>query len=251
MAGIPITILLVGETLQPETVALRDLLSVLEDLDQLITRASRHADQAAKASNLTLARIERGSIAITLDGDASHVQGIAFLVETIAKDDPRAPQWLRRHARSLWRFAVHNDCEIRIAARDFVASTAFLGPHREPLRPPQISGETTMVATVLRAGGRRPPTAQLQLVDGTKTTIALADEAMARQLGERLYETVALEGQAVWNAMDWSLDFFTATRVSEYQAASVASTFAALAELAGSRWDDVDPATYVRSLRED
>lgn len=74
---------------------------------------------------------------------------------------------------------------------------------------------------------------------------------MAEALGERLYQTVSLEGQAVWDTTDWSLDSFKAAKICDYAETSLASTFAALAELSGGRWDDVNPDEYLRSLRDD
>lgn len=117
------------------------------------------------------------------------------------------------------------------------------------------SGTTTLYAKVLAVG---PATASVRLHGGNVLWITLA-AGVADALAGRVGQTVGFVGTATWNAETRAVVSFEADRLSPYRDRDPGmdrprtniEAFAALAEAAGSRWDDVDPDEFVRDLRAD
>ncbi len=78
-----------------------------------------------------------------------------------------------------------------------------------------------------------------------------ASRELVKELGDRVYETVALEGEAVWDPETWELVDFRATRVLPYKPNDLLAAFRELAAATGGAWDGVDAAEYVRKARSE
>jgi hypothetical protein len=125
---------------------------------------------------------------------------------------------------------------------------------KHPVPPPsapkfKVDGVTTAWGYLLQAGGKKPRVALL-FPDGEKV-ILTADEVIAKELGQRLYEDVGIEGVATWSVPGWRMVSFRATRVLDYQPqrTDLVQTFKDLAQASEGRWNDVDAESYVRELR--
>jgi len=116
-----------------------------------------------------------------------------------------------------------------------------------PVRP-RVRGETVIYGKVERVGGVEPKV-RLRLADGDGLSCRLS-EALARQLGGRLYEEVGLKGTATWDAGDYALLYFHADELTRYEPAGVKVGFAELKAVAGPHYANVeDVVSYVRELR--
>jgi hypothetical protein len=74
---------------------------------------------------------------------------------------------------------------------------------------------------------------------------------LVKELGDRLYETVALEGEAVWDPESWEITEFRAVRVLPYRSGDVMAAFRELATVSANVWDGVDADEYVRKSRSE
>ena len=90
-------------------------------------------------------------------------------------------------------------------------------------------------------------------------TIRLKTQDLAKRLGERLYQTVGLRGEAIWSSGEKrTLEKFRADELTNYtdrdtpdRKRSIVESFEALAKAAGNRWDNVDPDEYIAEQRRD
>lgn len=117
---------------------------------------------------------------------------------------------------------------------------------------PEIEGETSLLAYIIRVGGENPPTATIR-VDNARLTVPIVSQEVAEKLGPSLYRFVELHGKATWRASDWELTDFRILDVGPYRE-DKSNPRAALDELAAasdSIWDSIDPNEFVRELRED
>jgi hypothetical protein len=113
-----------------------------------------------------------------------------------------------------------------------------------------IGGDTTIYGEVIRVGGREPK-AMVETVDGTTVYCDIANEDLAREVGEHLYLMTKLDGTAKWDARSLNLEEFKITKVSEFGRIGIVETFGELSKLVGQYYADVtDVESYIASIRE-
>ncbi|MBI5153624.1 hypothetical protein HZA57_00170 [Candidatus Poribacteria bacterium] len=88
---------------------------------------------------------------------------------------------------------------------------------------------------------------ELQL--GGQLIQAEATEALARELGAHLYEEVAVEGEATWNARTWEIENFRVLGVHPFAPSDPVSAFEQLQQASAGTWDRVDAREYVNAVR--
>ncbi len=66
-----------------------------------------------------------------------------------------------------------------------------------------------------------------------------------------MYETIALEGEAVWDPDTWEIIEFRATRMLPYRPKDPLAAFRELAAASGGAWDGIDADEYVRGIRSE
>ena len=121
---------------------------------------------------------------------------------------------------------------------------------RSPDELPVITGATSLRARVIRSGGATPR-AELRVPNRSSLLYVDVTEADAKFLGQRLYETVVLEGVAKWDPETWAVIEFSVTRVTEYRPTRANDAFKALAEASGRAWADVDAEEFVKRVRSE
>lgn len=113
-----------------------------------------------------------------------------------------------------------------------------------------ITGSTSIRARVIRAGGATPR-AELRVPNRSSLLYVDVTETDAKFLGQRLYETVVLEGVAKWDPETWAVLEFSVTRVTDYRTTRVSDAFKALADVSGKAWADVDAEDFVKRVRSE
>ncbi|MBH8556721.1 hypothetical protein [Hymenobacter negativus] len=104
----------------------------------------------------------------------------------------------------------------------------------------RIIGETVLYGEIKRVGGKSP-TARVELDNGSIITCNVISQALAKQLGAKLYSNVALKGMASWSTYDNELLDFTIESLIHYAPpATNKEAFAGLSALLGHHWDAVD-----------
>ena len=112
----------------------------------------------------------------------------------------------------------------------------------------RLSGETTVYGRVVRVGGK-DPRAMVELLNG-QIVYCDTNEAIARELGSRLYTNVGLFGVARWDAESLKLEQFTINDVTPYEELPLEDAMNQLAKAVGMYYSDVtDVEKYISDIR--
>lgn len=116
--------------------------------------------------------------------------------------------------------------------------------------PAELKGGTTVLGRCLRVGGVTPK-AEIRLSKSERLLYIYVSEEIAKELGKRLYEEVALEGKATWRTDTWEVVRFEVTSVTSFRRTDPHLAIRELAEAAKGQWDKVDAMSFVRGIRGD
>jgi len=114
-----------------------------------------------------------------------------------------------------------------------------------------ISGETTIVGRVLRAGGATDMKCFLRIPGRRKGLYCnVKNKKLVQRLGQHLYETIAAVGTAVWIHSSWRIYEFTINDFTQPTLGDAGEAIEQLRDAGLSAWDEIDdPETFVRELR--
>jgi len=100
-----------------------------------------------------------------------------------------------------------------------------------------VTGTTTIVGEVQRVGGATKPRCMVRVLNQRSAVYCTISVEQARQLAARLYETVALEGRAVWLKSTRDILEFDVTTVLPYARSSFKEVRRQLRSAGANRWD--------------
>jgi hypothetical protein len=242
---------------RPNEVDIEELSVVLEDLHKAISSCiSPPGKESANdfAARVSLVGIVDGSDGLVLEVQPRAVNALGQINRALStrsySDLPRSAhealfrvnQYL---VRRKWGLRMRRNTALGIVPIDVITADHVLPPAERAT----ISGGTTLLARCLRVGGATTPRAELRL-SNKKLLHVEVNEAVARELGKRLYDQVVLSGEAVWDARDGELKEFRVTDVSTFRAVPIDVAFRELAAAADGRWNDVDANLFVKQVRE-
>ncbi len=245
---------IIGDTVLPQTVKSSDLAVLITNWEEAITRTVQSKFPIVFDPNdavVSLVGIDEGSDRLTFSVLTIALQAVSFISNTIAarryEDIPVPAQKAifeisKQASRKEWAVEIVADEQLQI--REAVISDDNPVP---PPSPPKATGTTTITGWLLRIGGAKPK-AEIRLTDGELILIDVTS-TMAKQLGDRLYEEVSIEGEATWVVHDWKIVEFKAKRITEYRPSSVIAAFKELAEASDGTWENIDVEAYVGQLR--
>ena len=253
-----------GEGVTPSTVPLRELIDLLDRFERAVTSVaidrlrSPGFPYPRERVDVSVIDVAAGSCVSTLILNPLGAEAAASLVEAVAKNRIEGlPERARNHLRELWKQTFANAWDLVAFSGSAIghADLRFDGP---VARWRSYRGVTTVYGVCHRIG-ERGRSASLKLLDGTGLKVRLASPELGGRLGERAGESVGLTGEAVWDSGSGKILAFRADELTPYRdrepgqsrPRSVMEGLRALAEVAGDRWDDVDPEAFVRELRED
>jgi hypothetical protein len=238
-----------GKGVAPHTVALRDLLDLLDAYEQAI-QAAAGSGTASGATFVSLVEIGEGSDVLSIEASPRAMQAAGLIGMAISsRDCTQLPLKAEQSLRQLWKKASDKKWSLGLLN---TGHDAFINPDTDIFSVSRFKGITSIAGVLKRIGGDRP-TAQILLDDGRKPTVQLATEEMAKELRHKLYEFVALEGEATWTVPGWVVDDLKATRILPvtYAKTDTKEAFRLLADASGSVWDAIDPDSFVRDHRHD
>jgi len=249
-----------GNGATPETIGMGDLGELLRHLDEAIKAAVppelriEHASQHAPLVSLVSVK-EGNSSDMGMAVLDYGVPALSDLTEAIATGlHSRMPVNSQENLSFISKWVIKKGYVFEFEGDAALKVRHAVISREHPVASPYSSdavadGVTNVWGFLLRAGGREPRSTLL-FPNGEKLAVT-GDELVTKQLAQRLYEDVGIEGIATWRSSDWKMVAFKAQRVLEYrpQDADVVQAFTDLAEASGGRWDDVDAAAYVRDLR--
>ena len=237
---------MVGANVSPETVRATDLaefVTLIEDAILAADPGAKSPDRLDEAK-VSLVRIEEGSNKLTFAVMLATMPIVATLCEAIASGSfermPRASHQ-KFHEISKQAASRHWDVEFVADTAQHIP-TAVISAERPVSAPASlIIVEPTMIwGRLMRVGGAKPR-GELRLLDGDLLYFDLTTE-MAKELGDRLYEEICVEGDATFEAGSRKLVGFKATRVTAYAPGKtpILETFREIARITKGCWDEVD-----------
>lgn len=247
-----------GETVSPESVSVSLLSEILTRIERAIGAyaQAKMAEVATEDLTISLVDIRAGSECLTFSVPeplVPAVAGISKALELGEHDDLPRSTYTELYeisdmvSRRGWNFEIREQPRQNVRPAVFGFENA-LPPPSEPVR---VRGTTTLHGRCLRVGGATQPKAEIRPATGSKILNVELSEEIAKQLATRLYEEVVLQGEATWNSETWEVESFRVSSVTNYRRTEPTLAFRELAEAAGSEWDEVDAAAYVRALRAD
>jgi hypothetical protein len=236
----------------PASVALSDLADVLVQFERAVTTYAQ----------VTAAQLPEGSVTISLVDIRQGSEGLVFSVPepvlsavALMSRDVHQGSFVTRAAHcevfGLWERLRSRHWGMAFVQDSFIHA-AEISPSRgisPPPSPPEVTGDTTLLARCLRVGGVKPK-AELRLRTGELLYPDVSEE-VARELGKRLYDEVVVRATATWRTDTWEVVQIRIDSVSAFRRVDPVLAFKELAEAAKGRWDEVDAREYVESLRAD
>jgi hypothetical protein len=113
-----------------------------------------------------------------------------------------------------------------------------------------LSGETAITGKVERVGGATELKCGLRVPSQNRMLFCrVASAEVARKLGQKLYEEVAVYGTAYWLKTSWRIVGFNIQDVRQPRLGSAAETIEALRNAGGKGWDRVeDPEAFIEEV---
>lgn len=233
-----------GEGVAPESTPLGELISILEKTEKAIRT---RAHEEGWSHQISLVGVQKGSNRVLLS----------------AKDPERIRQYFCRAANSLrtnqlYYFSLEEreaiDSYIQFSERHrgrlYISASLgedplfSFGPDPIPWPDLRIQGETTVYGRLIRLGGKDP---KITITNPNTKKGYLGCDAtieLVKQLGDKLYQWVGLDGTATWNMWNWSMESFVVSHITEYDGVSLAEALSGLANVSEQEtWCDLNDMT--------
>jgi hypothetical protein len=263
MAANEFLLQIVGQDVSPQSVDLDDLTVVIRGFIGALTSIAG----AANNDIILLALIDvsgrqLGRDILTLTGSEKSLDSARQLIRSLnAEKQDAIPSGARNNLREIWKTVFRNGWD----ACEFSGNGSNIGSAsiaRDKELFPEVGtfrGDTVLYGECVRAGGEGRRTATLKLLNGERLTVRLRTKELAKELGHRLYQTVGLQGEAIWQTANNQIVEFRADALTEYTDRDEGATtprtttqaFRDLSEAAGNRWENVDPEEFVKEQRRD
>jgi hypothetical protein len=261
-----------GEQLYPEEITLRtlsDALSAIQRLamghKSLVVEEGEEDEEEeqegeTKDDSLRLVGIERGSAIYRVAGPPPapvliHLRSVGQLLSN-PEDVEAQDDYMLSPLEKLSGVARRLACTITMREPgDRGAILARVEPksYETISKTLLVAGETSLIGRVMRVGGATALRCGLRVPFQQRLLICRVESsAIAREIGERLYQDVVVNGDAVWLKNSWRLYSFTIRGVQQPVQGSIVEAIEALREAGGKDWDAVeDPMSYLDEVNTD
>jgi hypothetical protein len=249
-----------GKGIYPELIPLGTLTQTLSAIRRLASGSAitdeDEEEGSSEDASIRLLDVKRGSAVFRFVGpsavsDLAHLRGVGKVLEV--PEELGDNDYVLRPIELLSTIARRLGCSVVVREAD--AQKAVLAKI-EPTSYEQIAGrlfltgETAISGHVERVGGATSRRCALRVAFQSRLLFCrVATEEVARQLGGKLYQDVAVAGTARWLRNSWKVVHFTINSVSQPEAGSLPEAFKALRKAGGHSWDDVtDPRLYIEEI---
>ncbi|HRH95586.1 MAG TPA: hypothetical protein PLB55_06600 [Prosthecobacter sp.] len=208
------------------------LISATEDLVEAVASENDDDDEEDQSGPpLCLIAIEDKSLGFKFSKAHMLVallswQSIASVINTGRFD--RMSVKAKTSLEEIVRFVKKRQCDVELRDSRHPEPMATITPEMVLPDNLRMPGETSMIGTVVRVGGNEPKVG-LKLANG-KTLSCETTEAIAKELGHRLYDVVTCEGEAVWDMETGTVLKFRITEVGTFIEGSVSEAFSEIAK---------------------
>lgn len=252
-----VEVTILGADVSPEQVAIRDLVEVLSRIERaVLCFAEETLEALPEGAMLSLVALRRGSEQLVFSVHEPLVPAMAKISEVVStshfselptKTYGALYELSESMSKRGWSLEIREDPRHSIHNARLGAENAL----QPPYQPAFVRGTTTLHGECLRVGGATGPKAEIRLSTTDRILNVELSQELAKELAPRLYEDVALVGQATWNTETWEITHFRVSEITDYRMTDPAEAFQELARAAEGHWDDVDAVSYVHGLRDD
>lgn len=242
-----------GDDIFPETTPLSDLVDFLSSIERAIKALSRTGESDEELV-IGLVGVERSSniLRFTSNRPPEARQAWGTIVGALAmKDIEQLPSQARGLIETSVSYAKKRNADVGFITVPGEPPAVRIKPDTEfQAHETKIKGKTVLYGLVTRVGGKEPRVG-LSLDDGTFLACKISRQ-LAKQLGSRLYERVALSGLAEWDTSDLSITGFEVHDLIEYTPVPITEALDSLVLAAGNQaWADVkDVVKEIQELRQ-
>jgi hypothetical protein len=242
-----------GKDIYPEAIPLGVLTRTLSAVRRLAA-GSEFPDEEEEESltdegSIRLVKVKRGSavfqfFAPSAASDLARLRSAGAVLQTpelVAQND-----YMLRPIELLSKTADRLKCSVVVReVGDDQAILATIEPatYQRLSQRLFLEGETSLTGRVERVGGATAMRCALRVAFQPRLLFCrVANDDVARQLGNYLYQDVAVTGNARWLKSNWKVVGFTVHSAYQPQAGPLAEAFQALYDAGGHGWDGVsDP----------
>jgi len=243
---------IIGANVSPETVAAGDLAEIISDFEKAIVGvANARQIEIENEPAVSLVALAKSSNLLTISVLQSHEPVASSLASAVADDNyDEVPYTAQEALHQLSNRLASRAWGVEFVEKPELNIKHALISQEKPVPAPRlktIRGTTTIYGSCIRVGGVTPR-AQIKLLSGESLYIDV-EKPLACELATKLYDDVALEGDATWLMDPVQLQEFSAKRLKPFQKTDTTVAFRELADAAEDVWDEIDAAEYARRVR--
>lgn len=216
-----ISLRLSGPSISPGNVKSKELAEILEAMEDMIASEVIKENPKIKKDEIVIGLCEIGNNSVGLKFKYTHNRYVlaCYLALTAAIQsnhfEELTPQSIKS-LRTISSFTQKHQCIAKFTEETKKDILAEITPDTIIPTAGTIKGETTIYGKVIRVGGKKPR-ATVETIDGVILYCDL-DVDLAKILGHKLYTTVTLHGNAVWDHHNFSLEEFEIKEVDDFGA---------------------------------
>lgn len=234
---------LIGD-ISPETVAVTDLLGILDAVTKVIAAAGGNAE------DLRLVEVREGSAGYAFSTTQNAGEVVAGVIAQWVQDPESVSEELRSPLDRL-RERIPQDSKLQIKQTigDAVYEAVLPRLDSAPAKPLRIRGWTVVHGVLEDLLTSKAPTARVRVPGRDRLLFVNVSRDQVRQLGPMITGPVKLEGEAAWDSETWEMLGMDAKVIHRYIPSPLEEGLKGLADAAGSTWDDLDVEELIDSLR--
>jgi hypothetical protein len=247
-----------GNGVHPTTVRFKELSDILSSLEDAIVGviSDKHADLKPEDILIGLTMVEDKSLGLFFKSTytAAVTSSMLLLSNAIANNDySELPTKSFESLRRISHFTQRRNCEAHFISfsGNMEKTLAILSPKAEIKRfsGSTVIGDTSIIAYVVRAGGKEPSVGVI--LPNEQAITCNASIEIVRSIGPHIYKWVGLTGKAIWNESDYSLKDFTVKEIRPYEGRGSEKSLNELKEKFGQFFDEIDPNLFFNEIRQD
>ncbi len=241
-------VILKGPGVYPEKIPFHDLRDLFSAVQQLASGVdSLDEETEAPADSFGLLGVRRGSARylVTNNQPSLALKNFRTVGTVIRKPEKIGErEFVLNPLRSLSDLAKKHHATILLCRPDMVSkpiATINAGTYESVARTALLKGETTLRGRIERVGGASALRCGLRVAGRTRMLICdITSRQLAQQLGQHLYDDVAVTGMATWMRTTWSVLEFQIREFTKPERKPISEFFADLRRAGGDGWDAIE-----------
>lgn len=251
---------MIGARVRPWAVPMRMLIRALTAVQRLVAEElvdDESEDIVVERSELHLLDVKRGSAAYPVAADdpekvVSVLRRTGHQIDKPEGDD-LTYEWLSP-VEELSAIAKALQCEIVFGEPNGTVLATIRPNTYETISPLIfIRGEASIHGKIERVGGATKMHCGMRIPNQRRMIICtVATSDLVRDLGQHIYQDVAVFGTATWFRANWKVRHFKIKGMEPPKVGTFADTLTKLRKAGGSAWDDIDdPQAILNDIRGD